>query len=75
MKSHFGIALLLASMLVAGCDKKQPAAATSPAPKDGAGNPITAPVDYLGAVVGQMSGMMQNDAERGSRGHLPELRQ
>jgi predicted small lipoprotein YifL len=78
MKSLYGVSILAAALLVAGCGKKQPpstppsasAAADSSATntetaasastnadakaestnKETSGNPITAPVDYLGAV-------------------------
>lgn len=58
MKSLCGISLLIAALLVTGCGKKQssPADQKTNAPakteekETSSGNPITAPVDYLGAV-------------------------
>ena len=44
---------LAAGLLLAGCgssDSGKPAQATNATPNYGSGNPITAPVDYLGAV-------------------------
>jgi hypothetical protein len=40
--------VLMAGLLLAGCKKQQPAAPTTNAASSG--NPITAPIDYLGAV-------------------------
>lgn len=46
-----GLTLLAAAILASGCGQKKSAAkAEPPAADKGAGNPITAPVDYLGAV-------------------------
>ena len=51
----FGFLLfpLAAGLLLAGCggsDSSKPAQTTNATPNYGSGNPITAPVDYLGAV-------------------------
>lgn len=54
MKTHFGFVLLAAGLVVAGCDnKKTPTAPAAEAPKQlpAGENPITAPVDYVGAAV------------------------
>lgn len=48
------VPLALATLLLAGCgdsSSTQPAAATNAAAKYDSGNPLTAPADYLGAVV------------------------
>jgi phage tail sheath protein FI len=47
------LALAVIPLLLAGCGKKQsgPPTATNAAPNYNTGNPLTAPVDYLGAVV------------------------
>lgn len=41
---------LLGASLLIGCNKKQETKPASPATNVAAGNPLTAPVDYLGAV-------------------------
>ncbi len=54
MKIHNSILMTAAVALLAGCGEKkndQAAAPTNAAPNYNSGNPITAPVDYLGAVV------------------------
>lgn len=43
----FGLAL---GVVVGGCGKKEPTAAQPTNASAGSGNPLTAPVDYLGAV-------------------------
>ena len=53
-----GSSFLLAGLVLIGCGKDEPPAKpdTSAASSSSSGNPITAPVDYLGAVVkGQKS--------------------
>ena len=44
----FSVILLAAGVLVAGCDKKD---AASTSTNTTSGNPLTAPIDYVGAVV------------------------
>jgi hypothetical protein len=53
MKSHLSLILLAVGLIAAGCDKKPTAPAPQPStpPKQESGNPITAPLDYIGAVV------------------------
>ena len=49
---HFGFLLLMAGFCFVSCGKKEPAA-PPPTPSNApasTGNPLTAPVDYLGAV-------------------------
>ena len=46
-----GYLLLIAGLLLLGCQKKEePTAAKSPDSPASSGNPLTAPVDYLGAI-------------------------
>jgi hypothetical protein len=51
---RFPVAFLLSALVLAGCGKtenQETKATTPPATNDyGSGNPITAPVDYLGAI-------------------------
>ena len=42
--------LALSCLLLGGCGKKEDAATTTKSTNDKSGNPLTAPVDYLGAV-------------------------
>ena len=54
MKTLFSLVVLTASaVLLAGCGEKTPSkpAATNAAPNYNSGNPLTAPVDYLGATI------------------------
>jgi hypothetical protein len=44
------VLLLVSALLLSGCSKKQEAAAASKTNEPASGNPITAPVDYLGAI-------------------------
>src|SRR6185436_1634969 len=57
MKRQFGYSLLSAAFALTACQKKQeaapppaPAPTNAPAASSSSGNPLTAPVDYLGAV-------------------------
>lgn len=47
MKKHFGFGLLAVSLILIGCGKEE--APKKPQPSS-SGNPVTAPLDYLGAV-------------------------
>ena len=54
MKTLTMLSLLAAAALLAGCGKKTeapPAATNAAAPRYDSGNPLTAPADYVGAVV------------------------
>ncbi len=44
------VLLLAMGLLLAGCSKKQETTVVSETNQPGSGNPLTAPVDYLGAV-------------------------
>ena len=55
MKKQFGYFILAGSLIFAGCGKKEQTASPKPAQdsleNNSSGNPLTAPADYLGAVV------------------------
>src|SRR5215471_18600893 len=48
--NKFPVLLQVMSLLLAGCSKKQETAAAPKTNDASSGNPLTAPVDYLGAV-------------------------
>ena len=47
---HFALVFVGAALLVTSCGKKEPPTVPPATNQTSAGNPITAPVDYLGAV-------------------------
>lgn len=48
--THFSFVIALAGFLCCGCQKSETASGTSTNAQSSSGNPVTAPVDYLGAV-------------------------
>ena len=50
MKPSRAFCLLSAGLFLAGCKKDEPSSANSTNASSSSGNPLTAPVDYLGAV-------------------------